>query len=110
MRGFVVAVFCGLMLTGCGRELSATDYDRSCSADSDCVVIEEGDPCGCTCPNAAINGKDKARYDQDRAFVERMCNPLGPVCMADCIGGTAHCQSGSCAFRATDFGNPDAGQ
>ena len=51
-----------LVLTGCGDDvIYAQDYDQSCSEDSDCVVVQEGDPC-CGCPNAAINERELDRY------------------------------------------------
>ena len=49
--------------------IAASDYDRSCTQDSECTGIDEGDICSPECPgcvvNAAINVRNQARYLDD---------------------------------------------
>ena len=50
--------------------IEASNYDQSCTTDSDCIAIAEGDvctPCGIGCTNAAINVAAHARYKADVA-------------------------------------------
>ena len=46
--------------------IRASDYDRSCAEQSDCVGVGEGDtctaPCGIACPTTAVNQVGLARY------------------------------------------------
>src|SRR6185295_6615515 len=44
-----------------------TAYDRSCTNDSECVMVAEGDVCGCPlCHNASIASSAQAKWDADR--------------------------------------------
>src|SRR5688572_8147150 len=63
-----------------GQDVSfdAADYDRACDAPEDCSVIFSGDPCGCSCDQAAIAASEREQVDADRAaHVEASC-PEGP--------------------------------
>jgi len=80
-------------------DLSA--YDRSCVTDSDCTAVAEGSHCnfGCegACPNAAINVRGRARYEQalPRPY------PLGPTPFCECgaiHAPDARCIDGQCAY------------
>jgi hypothetical protein len=53
-----------------GHVISAADYDQTCTIDSDCIGVGEGDacnPCAIACPTAAIKITAKARYLADVA-------------------------------------------
>jgi hypothetical protein len=73
-----------------GAIVRSSDYRTSCTSDSECVTISEGDVCGpCHCASGAINRVDLGKY---RAFVAThlpSC-PKGLVCVADCefVSGT----------------------
>jgi Sulfatase-modifying factor enzyme 1 len=81
---------------GAACSIQASDYDQSCTSDSDCVEVVEGDICGpplCSCPNAAINVSAQSAYSADLAKLL----PVGPVacnCGAADLG--PHCNSGVC--------------
>jgi hypothetical protein len=85
---------------GCGGKncgsIRAADYDQSCSTDTDCVLVSEGDACAapCSCGNAAINVKDRARFVAD--FVAK--NPASVDCQ--CRAGAAVCENGKCGYTA----------
>jgi hypothetical protein len=58
---------------GCGAAspiIRASDYDQSCTKDTDCVEISQGptcNPCYFSCSNAAINVRSMAQYNADTA-------------------------------------------
>lgn len=78
-----------LASAGCDTEIAATDYDTSCSADTDCVNVTVGDICKCSCEAGAINKKDQTSYDEDRLTIAcgavcSSCPPYAdPVCRAN---------------------------
>jgi hypothetical protein len=57
----------GVCARPAGCEIAASSYDQSCRQDADCVPVYQGELCNaeCTCPNAAINSGDVARYQAD---------------------------------------------
>ncbi len=80
-------------------DLSA--YDRSCVTDSDCTAVAEGMHCNfdCegVCPNAAINVRGRACYEQ--ALPQPY--PLGSTSFCECGGipaPDARCIDGQCAY------------
>ena len=91
-------------LAACGGEtttnnkttvVDVTDYDQSCQADTDCVVVRDGDIC-CGCPNAAINKTDLERYQGDLGTCEAQCD-IG------CVGEmVAFCDQGACGARQVE--------
>jgi hypothetical protein len=83
----------------------ATDYDRACVRDSDCVLVAEGTIgcCGIGCPNAAIATSAQATYQADVSARTPICTP-SPPCVAIASTGdlcgdpVAACVDGSCAM------------
>jgi hypothetical protein len=81
----------------CGP-IKASDYDQSCTQDSDCVGVFEGDLCrsGCVnCANAAIRASAQDQYHQDLTNKDPgsggVCPcPLGPG--VGCVNG--FCRAG----------------
>ena len=70
VAGLAAAALVALTVAGCSHELSALDYDMSCTKDSDCVAIQEGAVANCcgfnNCgDNAAINKADFQQYLSD---------------------------------------------
>jgi hypothetical protein len=55
----------------------ASDYDRACLRDSDCILVTEGTVgcCGFGCPNAAIASSAQAAYQADVVARATVCNP-----------------------------------
>ncbi len=87
--------------------IQASSSDQSCTTDTDCVVIAEGNGCDVSafdCPNAAINKGGYAQYQSDIAktpsawcYAPSGCpNESGPCCR----GGK--CQVGSGCFSPAD--------
>jgi hypothetical protein len=78
--------------------IATSDFDRSCTDDSDCEVVTEGDVCAlCSCPNAAIAKSAADDYAAKRQELAATCPPRpGIGCAADCADVTAWCAQGSC--------------
>jgi hypothetical protein len=98
-----------LLAYGCGQNnhtISASDYNQTCSVDTDCVVVASG--CGCGEVVAAINGADLARYEADARRAAEGC----PTSMEECAPSPpAACAQGTCIVCAYDGCPPkiDAG-
>jgi hypothetical protein len=79
----------------CGT-IRASDYNQSCSSDSDCVGITEGDFCDAICVdcvNAAINVAAESQYEAD---LESKNAGAGEVC--PCASGPpVTCKAGTCS-------------
>jgi hypothetical protein len=101
MKGALVSVFVlvaalktSASTSACGGKscLPASDYDQSCTQDSDCVGITEGELCtqGCIgCVNAAINVRDQAKYQSAVSGFSGTCS-----CPSVFIG----CNAGTCGL------------
>lgn len=88
---------------GChGTFISASLYDQSCTQDSDCTAVTEGDACalcGGGCPNAAVNSKAAGQFNADKRAIS--CVRLGPqpaiACdAAACVQPTVACVANKC--------------
>jgi hypothetical protein len=91
----IVAVAFALLLPGCGiTTVSLSDYNTSCSVDTDCMAVAVGEVCGCACANAAINRSDSSRYLSDFSAARSHCS--GPECRADCAAPKLSCSAGTC--------------
>jgi hypothetical protein len=81
-------------------EVRARDFKTSCSSDSECVLIFQGNICAaCQCGNAAINRSDYPKY-QELVQKHATCRDVSK-CAADCIdvaGGPAKCRDGRCLY------------
>jgi hypothetical protein len=78
--------------------IKASNYDQSCSSDSDCVPIVEGNACDTLidCATGAIRRDAQAQYEAD---ILGICSPhlSAPLCTgpsACCVNSV--CQLGSC--------------
>ncbi len=88
-----------LLLCGCwSTAISAKDYDQTCSAASDCVLVTDGNACAvCTCPNAAVNAKARAQFNSDQNAIA--CVHLGPgVRCGVCDTAVVACTDGKCGI------------
>jgi hypothetical protein len=84
-------------------DVDPSTYDRSCSADSDCTVIDVGHLCngGCLCGfSAAINVAGLEKYNAATAGI----SPGGCECG---FPGTPSCVAGQCELAVP--GGVDAG-
>ncbi len=80
------------------QTIQASNYEQSCSTDSDCVAVGEGNacfPCALVCPNAAINVAAHAQYLADVA--KTFAGSNSGTCVLSCpanFGGC--CRAGKC--------------
>src|SRR3954463_15332282 len=95
-RALFSVVMAGLLSAcsgGGSKNLNAADYNQTCAVDADCVGVSTQNLCaacrGCGA-NAAINKKDKNRFDSDVDAVQTQCLPSPPTT----------CPADDCAFSA----------
>jgi len=103
----------GAPLIACGdadvQLIEASSYDQSCTMDSDCVAVPEGNFCypgANNCPSAAINNGALARYKADIATTN------AAVCGAASACGSFTgpcCRGGSCSLGVACASAADAG-
>ncbi len=67
--------------------IEASSYDRTCAADSDCIIVYQGSLCSeCLCGNAAISQSAQSAYESDFAARPQNANVCNcpdealPVC------------------------------
>jgi hypothetical protein len=91
----------GLTAWACATNVPLSDFDTSCVHDADCIEVQVGDACECTCGgNAAINVSSEAAYNS--LFAERRSH-CQSAAFCDCsppVDGGAHpvCAQGQCAI------------
>lgn len=86
--------------------IEAGDFDQSCDFDSDCVLINEGDPCEChVCPDAAISAGAQTEYDN--AIAAAMCPEIACPAIACADEFLPHCVDGSCDLRKAKYVSVD---
>ena len=84
-----------------GGTISASGYGRTCSVESDCVTVAQGnvcDPCGC--PSVAISASEQIRYDADFNALRDTCPDAGTLSCAACASVVAVCTAGSCSVAS----------
>ncbi|MCC6898609.1 MAG: hypothetical protein IT377_06520 [Polyangiaceae bacterium] len=92
-RVLILAFAC---LGGCASTTMRTsDFDQSCTSDSQCVAVFEGDSCNVCCNDGAINGRDQRRYEQELERARSACGDEIMEC-EPCMQSTAVCQRGRC--------------
>jgi hypothetical protein len=114
-RKIAIAIVGAAVVVGCGGQTSgpstgsgggtgtptcgtirAADYDQTCTTDSDCVGVVEGNLCApnlCSnCTNAAVSGKAQAQYEAD--FSSKLRSPS--ICPCG-LGPAIVCKDGVCA-------------
>lgn len=78
-----------------GPVVNATDFDRTCTAATDCVVVKPAGCDPCACPTVAIASKDMAKFDE--ALAKLACpEPDLSVRCAPCQLFGATCEGGGC--------------
>ena len=110
----------GLLLAwGCGAtddsdgptcNMSASQYDNSCTVDSDCVGVPEGDPCAgnclSVCPTVALNARVASQYLTDLQVVSAGRDE-NLVCNCPCIAAQPYCCLGICYNGCGDCSTPN---
>jgi len=97
----VVAVAC----SG-STELNIQNYDRACTAASDCVVVATDACCGC--PASAINMSSLAQYNADLSSAKNNCGNMTcpPV---HCLTVVPACVGGVCVSELPPDSGADGG-
>ena len=99
---------CLLFGAGCGplgsTTIDAADYDQSCSSNTDCAVVNDGDACEvCNCGNAAVNVSAEAAFDARYDELRGTCGAMAAIA-CDCELVLAYCSSeGSCEARTARY-------
>jgi hypothetical protein len=77
--------------------VAASDYDQSCSADSDCVRVDFGNYCQwiCRCGGDAINIDSLSQFTADTAMTPLAQGSIPGVCSCGSIFGPC-CRGGQC--------------
>ncbi len=83
-----------LLVVACGSTIDTSGYDTSCQVDEDCVAVQVGDICSCTCQLGAINQTEWGKYVAERERIGQ-CRDACGVCPAR----AAYCNAGTCAMR-----------
>jgi hypothetical protein len=99
----VGAVFVLLVACRSSKSIDAGDYDRSCQSDDACVLVGDGDVCGCGDP-AAIAKREEARFSADSKKLRDQCGPdEGSTCIVWPLENKrAVCRAGRCEVADVD--------
>ena len=83
-------------------DLDPTLFNQSCSEDSDCMTVRNGNACGCSCADGAINVSEREDWKvyYDAAF--SVCNPDELPDCAACYQTEAYCDNAFCASRPVE--------
>ncbi len=85
----------GILVSACST-IDVTDYDQSCSVDTDCTVVLVGNLCSCACTYGAIAQREGAQYAEDATAANDNCT-TPETCAAACEPpGPAACTAGKC--------------
>ena len=76
------------------KSLDPSGFDRSCSVDMDCMLVEPVDECS-SCCTSAVAVRDTPAARAAVAEVDESCSSKS-VCLADCDSAGAVCRSGTC--------------
>ena len=95
---------------GLSCNLSASQYDNSCTVDSDCVGVPPGDPCAGNCSSicrtSALNARVAYQYLTDLKVVSAGRNEdVG--CMCPCIAAQPCCRQGVCYNMCGNCATPN---
>ena len=93
---FVIVAACSGL-----ESVRASDYDQSCVADTDCVLVNElvvNDGECSDCNIGPVNVKDAPRMRSDVMDMRDDCPTDGPSASCAAAAGVAGCVSGHCAI------------
>jgi hypothetical protein len=81
------------------ESVRASEYDQSCAADADCVLVNElaveNSQCS-ECNVGAVNVKDAPRMRDDVTEMRGECPQDAPSALCAAVDGRAGCVSGRC--------------
>ncbi len=86
-------------VTPVGPVVSPKDFDRSCAAATDCVVVKPAGCDPCACATEAIASKDMAKFDEAQGKLACPEPDLGVRC-SPCQLYSATCEQGRCVAVA----------
>jgi hypothetical protein len=96
--------------SGLSCSLSASQFDNSCTVDSDCVGVPPGDPCAgnCSsiCPTSALNARVAYQYLTDLKALMPGGNE-NIICSCPCIAAQPCCRQGVCYNMCGDCSTPN---
>lgn len=84
------------------HSISTSEFQRSCSVDSDCVPVYEGTLTCCAlgeCPNAAINQLSYTAYKSTAASRKPTCDGVPCLAITITCRSAVICTGGMCAFE-----------
>jgi hypothetical protein len=84
------------------HSISTSEFQRSCSVDSDCVPVYEGTLTCCglgECPNDAINQFSYTAYKSTAASRKPSCEGVPCLAITIICKSAAICTGGTCAFE-----------
>ena len=82
----------------CSTSIGASDYDRSCESDTDCVLVTDGDLCTPTCCfNSAISAAEQTRFQSDANAIICPARDFQPQCLCG-INQIAVCTQNQCSI------------
>jgi hypothetical protein len=75
--------------------IATKDFDQTCTKDTDCALVTEGDVCAiCSCANAAIAKTALDAYNTKRNQLSTECGPRPAIgCGVDCGQVTVTCSA-----------------
>ncbi len=82
-----------------GPVVNPTDFDRSCTAATDCVVVKRAGCDPCACATEAIASKDMAKFDEAQGKLACPEPDLSVRC-SPCQLYSATCEQGRCTAVA----------
>ncbi len=88
--------------------LDPSGFDRSCSVDTDCILVEPVKDCS-SCCTSAVAVRDTMAVREAVAEVDDECASK-EVCSAGCDGARAVCNNGTCETATPWNTNGPAGQ
>jgi hypothetical protein len=95
-------------IVGCSdTRVYSSDYDRSCQASYQCIVVVSGDLCECGQHCGAISAADEERYQRDIQDSDGFGLSVSPGCGEDdpvsrCRELEAGCVNGVCRIVSPD--------
>ena len=105
MRVLVFATL-GFAVMGCTPTvLSIDDYEATCQANNDCVIVWLGDQCGaCSGEHAAVNDDSLGEISADRDAAASACPPWSERFHVECVmplpAARPVCGDGVCSIPA----------
>jgi hypothetical protein len=98
----LVLMLAGSCSSPVAHNISAWEFQRGCSADSDCMPVYEGTLTCCAiaeCPNAAINQSSYTAYKSTKESREPTCIAVPCVAITITCKSAAVCTGGTCTFE-----------